>query len=250
MPFLIKEGIKLKSKVFIMGDLEKFIAGRFDCLAETFPQHIGRGDARLKALIMRSGDVSDKKVLEVGCGKGRFARVYKEMGADVYGIDISAELLKEARKIDPERFIEAGAYEIPFRDGMFDIVYLVEVIEHIPDLDRAMREIVRVLRGGGKIIIIDRNALSLNNRRMLVPNVIIKKYHEMKNEWMYPRDFPYREKWFIGTQVRKTLSRYFLNVDYEYILSDGEKKKWWHFVFRAVPQVRHFIIWTASGKKG
>ena len=232
-----------------MAQLEKFIADRFDALSATFPCDIDRNDARLKALISRSGDPRGKKILEVGCGKGRFARVFKELGADIYGIDISAELLKEAKQIDKDKFLEAGVYEMPFKDRQFDIVYLVEVIEHIPDICKAIKEIARVMRKEGTLIVIDRNILSLNNRRMFVPNVIIKKYHEMKNEWMYPKGSVFSEKWFMKDAVCKFLKKEFAKVDSTYIISDSELNSKTAFLFKLFPVTRHFIAWTAKEPK-
>ena len=158
-----------------MGKLEKIIGERFDTLADSFPAHIDKEDARVKKIIETAGDVSGKKILEVGCGKGRVARVFKSLGADIYGIDISDKLLEEAKKIDSKRFIKADAYNMPFPDDSFDVIYLLEVIEHLPDIERMFQEASRVLSKKGKLIIVDRNILSLNNVRILVPNLIIKK---------------------------------------------------------------------------
>ena len=231
-----------------MGELEKLIGERFDVLAETFPSRIKKEDARVKRILVNSGDVQKKNVLEIGCGKGRVARIFKDMGAEIYGIDISEELLRDAKKIDPERFIKADAYNIPFGDNTFDIIYLMEVIEHIPDLEAMFAEAVRVLKENGKLIIVDRNLFSLNNKKAFVPNLLIKRYHELRNEWMYPRDFPYREKWFIACKIHAIFKRYFTRSGYEYILSDGEVQRWWHVMFKLIPPLRYFTLWYGANK--
>ncbi|GEM_PF-1016958 len=231
-----------------MVKLEKLIAERFDVLADTFPSFIEKDDARLGAILRNAGDIAGKRVLEVGCGKGRVSRIFKDQGADIYGVDVSEKLLQEAKNISPFSFIKAEAYQMPFKDDTFDIVVMLEVFEHIPDPHSALREITRVLKNDGKLIVVDRNKFSLNNRRFLVPNLLIKRYHELKNEWMYPKDFPYRERWFDPGRVHRTFRRYFKDAGYEYIISDGERKRWWHFVFKLVPQTRHFVLWHGRRK--
>ncbi len=231
------------------GRIENLIARRFDELCQTFPDQIEENDSRLKAIINQLGVLKGKKILEVGCGKGRVSRILKKQGADIYGIDISEQLLKSAKDITRSHFLKAEAYAIPFKSNYFDAVVLLEVIEHIPDLSRALKEISRVIKSDGKLVIVDRNKFSLNNRRCLVPNLLVKRYHELKNEWMYPRDFGYREIWFNPRRVKKLLAGYFWQNSYSYVLSDGEQKCWWHFIFRLIPCTRHFTLWSGEDKK-
>ncbi|MDP8297554.1 MAG: class I SAM-dependent methyltransferase, partial [Candidatus Orphnella occulta] len=139
-------------------------------------------------------------------------------------------------------------HNIPFKDNTFNLVIMLEVIEHIPILLSALNEITRVLKNDGKLIIVDRNKFSFNNRRFLVPNLLVKRYHEIKNEWMYPNDFPYRERWFNPYAIHKILKEYFKDSEYEYVLSDGERQRWWHAIFRAIPQIRHFVLWHSTNK--
>lgn len=97
-------------------------------------------------------EVSPKRVLEVGCGTGEFAeRVVKEVGAEVVAVDISARMveLTAARGIDARI---ADAQELPFADGEFDCVVANWVLYHAPDVDRAIREVARVLRPGGRLV--------------------------------------------------------------------------------------------------
>ena len=228
--------------------VEDLIAKRFDDLAGQFPSEIDFADARLKAIINHIQEMDGKRILEVGCGKGRVSKVFKNRGANVFGIDISGQLLLSASKIRPFHFIKAEAYSVPFKDNAFDCVVLLEVIEHIPNLAQVFKELARVLKKEGSLIVVDRNKFSLNNRRFLVPNLIVKRYHELKNEWMYPKDFPYRERWFNPRKIFKYFKNYFSKAGYEYVISDGEKKKWWHFIFKLIPQIRHFVLWYGTDK--
>ena len=97
-------------------------------------------------------------MLDVGCGKGRFARVFQEQEprAEIWGLDISEEML---------RFVPAGIHtragsmtELPFEDGFFDAAYATESLEHAVEIEKAVAEICRVVKPGGRIAIIDKNA--------------------------------------------------------------------------------------------
>ena len=97
-------------------------------------------------------------MLDVGCGKGRFARVLQEQEpeAEIWGLDISEEML---------RFVPAGIHtragsmtELPFEDGFFDAAYATESLEHAVEIEKAVSEICRVVKPGGRIAIIDKNA--------------------------------------------------------------------------------------------
>lgn len=97
------------------------------------------------------------KVLDVGCGNGRFYPVLKDRQIAYTGLDNSEGLLDEARKLHPEtHFVEGDATALPFPDKSFDIAYSFAAIHHIPS--RALRnkfvsEISRVLHAGNTLII-------------------------------------------------------------------------------------------------
>ena len=77
------------SELYRVERLEPQIQERFDAHAVKLPDHIDRSDRRLQTLLSACGEVRGKVVLEVGCGKGRFAQVFIEAGAKVTGIDPS-----------------------------------------------------------------------------------------------------------------------------------------------------------------
>jgi len=125
---------------------------------EHFPSTIDPRIQHVQVLLKFFGDLTDKCVLDVGCGKGRFARVLGERfpGAEIWGLDISEEML---------RFVPAGVgtragsmTELPFADSTFDCVYATESLEHAVEIERAVSEMCRVLKPGGKLVIIDKNA--------------------------------------------------------------------------------------------
>ena len=98
------------------------------------------------------------RVLDVGCGTGRWVRRLEKHGLSVVGIDQSSEMLSLARKrgtLSP--MVSGEVQNLPFRDESFECVSAVTVIQHIPPQEqvRALSEMVRVLRPGGYLFLIE-----------------------------------------------------------------------------------------------
>jgi SAM-dependent methyltransferase len=98
------------------------------------------------------------RVLDVGCGTGRWVRRLEERRLSVVGIDQSSEMLSIARKrgtLSP--MVSGEVQNLPFRDESFECVSAVTVIQHIPPQEqvRALLEMVRVLRPGGYLFLIE-----------------------------------------------------------------------------------------------
>jgi len=104
------------------------------------------------------GDLRGKRILDVGCGKGRFARIFheEEPDAELWGLDISEEML---RFVPPGIHTRAGSMtELPFENDFFDGAYATESLEHAVEIEKAVSEMCRVVKPGGRIAIIDKNA--------------------------------------------------------------------------------------------
>jgi 2-polyprenyl-3-methyl-5-hydroxy-6-metoxy-1,4-benzoquinol methylase len=229
--------------------LEEIISQRFNKLSSQFPSAIDENDSRLNSLLLALGHLSGKRILEIGCGKGRFINVVSKKGAFCVGIDMSSNFIREATQKNKGNFLIASATNLSFKPAGFDAVFAVEVIEHIADLEKCFSEVKKVLKPDGAFIIVDRNILSINNRRFFIPNIIIKKYHELKNDWMYPRGFPYTEQLFLRYKVNRLLKIYFSKIESHYIISDSEKNSKTALLFNLLPISRHFILWKSSGPK-
>jgi len=89
-------------------------------------------------------DLKDKKCLEIGSSGGFFQDIVK----DYYGTDIADSLAQYYHK--PYRVAEGENY--PFEDGMFDAIWTISVFEHIPNLQRGLLEINRLLKRGGVLL--------------------------------------------------------------------------------------------------
>lgn len=125
---------------------------------EHFPSTIDVRIYHVQLILRHLGDLAGKRVLDVGCGKGRFARVLagEHPRAEIWGLDLAEAMLK---------FVPAGIRvcagsmtELPFPDGAFDAAYATESLEHAVEIEKAVGEICRVVKPGGRIVIIDKNA--------------------------------------------------------------------------------------------
>jgi ubiquinone/menaquinone biosynthesis C-methylase UbiE len=101
------------------------------------------------------GDVSGRRVLEVGCGAAQCARWLVTQGAYAVGLDLSSRQLQHSRRIDDATAVHvpvvAGtATELPFADASFDVVFSAfGALQFVEDAGRAVSEAARVLRAGG-----------------------------------------------------------------------------------------------------
>lgn len=132
------------------------VAGVQRALAECHDMVIRRRSV-LEAVDASAGE----RILEIGCGGGFYMRDIAPIVGPrgiVEGIDISDEQASSARalcaRFDWVSCRTAGASELPFDDNQFDAVFGVQVFEYVPDVARALREIYRVLRAGGRAVIL------------------------------------------------------------------------------------------------
>ncbi len=109
------------------------------------------------------------KVLEIGCGLGTDGAQFAQAGADYTGVDLTEAAVHLARKRFeifgiPGKFQTADAEQLEFADGTFDLVYSHGVLHHTPETGKAIREVHRVLRPGGRAVIMLYHRDSYNYR--------------------------------------------------------------------------------------
>jgi 2-polyprenyl-3-methyl-5-hydroxy-6-metoxy-1,4-benzoquinol methylase len=108
------------------------------------------------------------RVLEVGCGWGELAEwIGRESDAEVVATDLSPHMVKLAT----QRGLAASVVDVqslPFGDGMFDVVVAAWMLYHVPDLQRGLGEIARVLRPGGRLVASTNSVFHLHELRELV----------------------------------------------------------------------------------
>jgi ubiquinone/menaquinone biosynthesis C-methylase UbiE len=152
---------------------------------EHFPSTIDPRIYHVQLILEHFGDLAGKRVLDVGCGKGRFARVLRERHptASLAAFDLAEAMLRHV----PDGIAPcAGSMtSLPFRAASMDCAYATESLEHAVDIDTAIAEMCRVVKPGGRIAIIDKN----------------------KDHWGRLKT-PQWEKWFDRKQLERSLARH------------------------------------------
>lgn len=188
-------------------------AAEFEATSVHFLSQIGKDDGRYQLILQELNSLCKNegiKVLDVGCGKGRYL---KNLTTDLpdnqyYAVDLSERVMT---------FFEAGLAEkkqgsltdIPYDENLFDLVYACESLEHAIDIDSAVREIGRVTKPGGKMIIIDKNINALGRMEI--------------GPW---------EQWFDEDGLKQIMKQYctdvtiYRNIPYEGHDADGLFSAW------------------------
>ena len=124
---------------------------------EHYPSTIDPRIFHVKLVLEHLGDLNGKLVADVGCGKGRFARVIREKypASRVCAIDIAEAMLA---RVPAEIYRAAGAMTaLPLSSGSCDGAYATESLEHAVDIPNAVEELCRIVKPGGRIAIIDKD---------------------------------------------------------------------------------------------
>jgi ubiquinone/menaquinone biosynthesis C-methylase UbiE len=103
-------------------------------------------------------DFEGKRTLEIGLGQGADSEQIIRRGAKWSGVDLTAESINrvgirlELKGLPFEDLVQGSVLELPFEDNSFDLVFRHGVLHHVPDIQRAQKEIRRVLKPGGVLI--------------------------------------------------------------------------------------------------
>lgn len=137
-----------------------------ESLWETVPAGLSPPHFELRRAFLLGEVVAGERVLDVGCGEGRFASELLDAGASVVGLDVAAEPLRRARERDPRladlRLIGGdrgsggdgqtpGAW--PVEDASADVVWAGETLEHVADTAGWLSEARRALAPGGRLLL-------------------------------------------------------------------------------------------------
>lgn len=135
------------------------VAGMFDDVAAKYDvtnDVLSLGQTRLwRRAVARALDVGPgERVLDLGAGTGTSSLPFVEAGAVVVPCDFSLGMLREGKKRHPALPLTAGdATRLPFADGVFDAVTISFALRNVHDVDAALREMLRVVRPGGRLVV-------------------------------------------------------------------------------------------------
>lgn len=143
----------------VMTDAQKAGAAGWNAIADEWTAHADTNDYHNRFLLPMTleliGDVSARRILDLGCGEGSYARALAGLGASVTGIDSSVRLVEVARERAaadhlPIEFICGDAADLGmFADASFDVVLAAMTLMSVSDYDSAIAESSRVLREDG-----------------------------------------------------------------------------------------------------
>lgn len=133
----------------------------FEKQSSIFFENIDEDDGRYQTILNELVKSNAKKICDVGCGKGRYIKkLTKDIkNIDIYAVDLSEKVMS---KIDAAKDKKQGSLTcIPYKDETFDVTYSVEALEHSIATENAVKEMLRVTKRNGKVIIIDKNKSSM-----------------------------------------------------------------------------------------
>ena len=127
-------------------------AGKYDKWFETdLGKHVAHHERKLIREL--SLPVPGEKILDVGIGTGYFAADYLQFTRDITGIDISEKMLNIARARGLTNVFTGDAASLDFPEETFDLVISITAIEFLKEPEKAISEMVRVCRKGGRVVI-------------------------------------------------------------------------------------------------
>ena len=160
--------------------------------------------SRLKIVSNMVGE--NKIILDIGCFTGNVGSIFLKRSNVVFGMDLSMQALETARTRGVDVVLADADEQLPFRDHSFDVVFAGELIEHVLDVGLLLKEVKRVIRPDGEIVLTTPNLASLGRRLLLLVG----------------KDPLTNIKWFSGAGhlryfVKETLLRLLKEYDFEII---------------------------------
>ena len=201
------------------------------------------------------GNAKDKKILDMGCGTGLYARILQQKGAKVCGLDISDEMLGIAKKEVPNvTFVRGTAEKLPYKDNQFDIVLAALMMEYLSSWDKVLKEVRRVLKPKGIFV------FSTGNPVMNAGVSIIHKGKKIRDVQNYFKEGLHVSKWVVddkevpmkwhhktyGTIIKALVKHKFMIIDYEDAKPLPQSKKYFLEAYEKCMHKPLFCTWKVQ----
>jgi demethylmenaquinone methyltransferase/2-methoxy-6-polyprenyl-1,4-benzoquinol methylase len=149
------------------------VAPRYDLVNDILS--LGRARSWRKVVAEAVGAVPGEKVLDLAAGTGTSSEPYADAGVDVVAADLSLGMLEVGRARRPDiEFVQADATRLPFADESFDVVTISFGLRNIQDHQRALAEMLRVTRPGGRLVICEFSTPAFGPLRTVYTEYLMK----------------------------------------------------------------------------
>jgi SAM-dependent methyltransferase len=171
----------------------KVMKDYYEQVWERLPDELKPPDFELRRRFLLSEVRRGEIALDLGCGAGAFTAVLAGAGAAVVGIEVAETAIVRARTAHPELDLRLAPIDgpLPLDDGGVELVWASEVIEHVADTERWLREVTRVLAPGGRLLI-----TTPNHPRLALAARGIERYSEPLGDHLHL---------YTGRSLRETL---------------------------------------------
>ncbi len=181
--------------------------------------HIHRTGMLDSWMLEALGDVCGKKVIDIGCGEGRFCRILSKRGAVMTGIDLTEALIERARSLGSkgETYLVGDAEDLEgVRDESFDLAVSYIVLTDLLDYRRSIQEAYRVLRPGGRFVVCNIHPMRSAKEPGWIRQGTVKLFYPLDHYTEEgPREFMWWGRPFVN--MHRTLSSHvsaFLNAGF------------------------------------
>lgn len=212
----------------------------------------------MPAVLELLGDIKNKKILDIGCGTGIYAKILTQKGAIVKGFDISPSMVGVARRENPKLDLRIGsANKIPFNEK-FDIAFASLVVHYLPDWNKMLKEIRRVLKDDGIFIFSTGNPVAESVERIYVKGkrykVLANYFNENKRygSWKrankaMPIGVPFYHITY-ETMIKRILNSSFEVLDYKDCFPLRKAKKYFPKEYEDYSNIPFFCVFKVRKK--
>ena len=106
---------------------------------------------RFKEIVQRLNPRREDRILEIGCAKGEVVQAVQDIAPETYGIDVNKEAINNGLC---RNLSTMSADDLKFENESFDKIFSFHTIEHVPEIQKMLSEIERVLKPGGKVLLV------------------------------------------------------------------------------------------------